>query len=198
MKYIITEEQSVRLKALRRIGAIEELVVLKLKEYRSKEICKYDKVQFSEAVMNWVIDAMYYDYFGELDDLGEEWTIIWNMYDNYMRTNLVGKIFDYYEKLCGKSSITESNLRYLRRISTLDDLIRHSLQMFDRWHFSYANVDYIIEHVATDVTELYFFRSMEDIEVSHEEYDELHDFLKDYLNKEWRDKIEKLIKYARQ
>ena len=197
MKYIITEEQNVRLKALRRLSAVDELVALKLKEYRSKEICKYDREQFSEIVMNWVIDAMYYSYFAELDDLGEDWTSIWHMYEDYMMNNLVGKIFDYYEKLCDKKSMNESNLHYLRRISTLDDLIRHSLQMFDNWEKPYIDVDYIINHLLVDVTELYFFR-FKDEEVTGDMYDELSDFLKDYLNKEWRDKIEKLIKYARQ
>ena len=197
MKYIITEEQNVRLKALRRLDVLEELVALKLKEYRSKEICKYDREQFSEIVMNWVIDAMYYSYFAELDDLGEDWTSIWHMYEDYMMNNLVGKIFDYYEKLCDKKSMNESNLHYLRRISTLDDLIRHSLQMFDNWEKPYIDVDYIINHLLVDVTELYFFR-FEDEKVTGDMYDELSDFLKDYLNKEWRDKIEKLIKYAKQ
>ena len=197
MKYIITEEQNVRLKALRRLSAVDELVALKLKEYRSKEICKYDREQFSEIVMNWVIDAMYYSYFAELDDLGEDWTSIWHMYEDYMMNNLVGKIFDYYEKLCDKKSMNESNLHYLRRISTLDDLIRHSLQMFDNWEKPYIDVDYIINHLLVDVTELYFFR-FEDEKVTGDMYDELSDFLKDYLNKEWRDKIEKLIKYAKQ
>ena len=197
MKYIITEEQNVRLKALRRLDVLEELVALKLKEYRSKEICKYDREQFSEIVMNWVIDAMYYSYFAELDDLGEDWTSIWHMYEDYMMNNLVGKIFDYYEKLCDKKSMNESNLHYLRRISTLDDLIRHSLQMFDNWEKPYIDVDYIINHLLVDVTELYFFR-FKDEEVTGDMYDELSDFLKDYLNKEWRDKIEKLIKYAKQ
>ena len=197
MKYIITEDQNVRLKALRRLSAVDELVALKLKEYRSKEICKYDREQFSEIVMNWVIDAMYYSYFAELDDLGEDWTSIWHMYEDYMMNNLVGKIFDYYEKLCDKKSMNESNLHYLRRISTLDDLIRHSLQMFDNWEKPYIDVDYIINHLLVDVTELYFFR-FKDEEVTGDMYDELSDFLKDYLNKEWRDKIEKLIKYAKQ
>ena len=93
-----------------------------------------------------------------------------------------------------KYIITETQLHYLRRLSTIDDLIKSSLEMFDRWHFSYIDVDYMIKHLSQDVAELYFFRNKEDIYVGGDEYDELIDFIKLYLEKNWRDKLESIIK----
>ena len=96
-----------------------------------------------------------------------------------------------------KYIITETQLHYLRRLSILDDLIRHSLQMFD-WERPYIDVDYVIDHVSNDVSEQYFFRYFEDEEVTGDMYNELSDFLKSYLNKEWKHKIERLIKLSKQ
>ena len=96
-----------------------------------------------------------------------------------------------------KYIITETQLHYLRRLSILDDLFRHSLQMFD-WERPYIDVDYVIDHVSNDVSEQYFFRYFEDEEVTGDMYNELSDFLKSYLNKEWKHKIERLIKLSKQ
>ena len=93
-----------------------------------------------------------------------------------------------------KYIITETQLQYLRRLSIIDDLIKSSIEMFDRWHFSYIDVDYMIKHLSEDVAELYYFRTQEDIYIGGDEYDELIDFLKVYLEKNWRDKLESIIK----
>ena len=93
-----------------------------------------------------------------------------------------------------KYIITETQLQYLRRLSIIDDLIKSSIEMFDRWHFSNIDVDYMIKHLSEDVAELYYFRTQEDIYIGGDEYDELIDFLKVYLEKNWRDKLESIIK----
>ena len=93
-----------------------------------------------------------------------------------------------------KYIITETQLHYLRRLSIIDDLIKSSLEMFDRWHFSNIDVDYMIKHLSKDVAELYFFRYSEDIYIGGDDYDKLHDFIESYLQKNWRDKLESIIK----
>jgi hypothetical protein len=93
-----------------------------------------------------------------------------------------------------KYIITESKLKYLRRLNILDRLINISMEMFERWHFSYVDVDYMINHISADVTESYFFRYQEDDYVDGFDFDELEGLLKSYLNLEWRDRIEKQIK----
>jgi hypothetical protein len=93
-----------------------------------------------------------------------------------------------------KYIITETQLHYLRRLSIIDKLIKSSLEMFDRWHFSNIDVDYMIRFLMVDVAELYFFRFAEDIYIDSEEYDKLTDFLEKYLNSNWRDKLESIIK----
>lgn len=93
-----------------------------------------------------------------------------------------------------KYIITETQLHYLRRLSIIDDLIKSSLEMFDRWHFSNIDVDYLIKYLVTNVAELYFFRHFEDIYIDGEDYGKLTDFLELYLEKNWRDKLESIIK----
>ena len=93
-----------------------------------------------------------------------------------------------------KYIITESQYQYLRRLSVIDDLINSSLEMFDDWDRPKVNVDYMIRFLTTDVAELYFFRFDDDIYVDGEDYDNLTDFLESYLEKNWRDKIENIIK----
>ena len=93
-----------------------------------------------------------------------------------------------------KYIITETQLHYLRRLSIIDKLIKSSLEMFDRWHFSNIDVDYMIKYLVPNVAELYFFRFAEDVYIGGEEYDKLKDFLELYLEKNWRDKLESIIK----
>jgi len=93
-----------------------------------------------------------------------------------------------------KYIITETQLHYLRRLSIIDKLIKSSLEMFDMWHFNKVDVDYMIQFLMVDVAELYFFRFAEDIYIDGEEYDKLKDFLEVYLEKNWRDKLESIIK----
>jgi hypothetical protein len=93
-----------------------------------------------------------------------------------------------------KYIITESKLKYLRRLNAIDKLIESSMEMFERWHFSVVDVDYMIDEITQDVAESYFFRFHEDEYIDGEDYEELEVFLRTYLNSEWRDRIEKEIK----
>ena len=93
-----------------------------------------------------------------------------------------------------KYIITEEQNYYLRRLRIIDDLIKSSLEMFDLWHFKKVDVDYMIQFLMVDVAELYFFRFSENVYVGGEEYDELTNFIEEYLNSSWRDKLEKIIK----
>ena len=93
-----------------------------------------------------------------------------------------------------KYIITETQLHYLRRLSIIDNLIRGSLEMFEDWNKPKVNVDYMIQFLVEDVAELYFFRFAEDIYIDGEDYGKLTDFLEKYLNSNWRDKLESIIK----
>jgi len=96
-----------------------------------------------------------------------------------------------------KYIITETQHHYLRRLSLIDNLINTSLEMFDDWNKPKVNVDYMINFLSTDVAELYFFRTHDDIYVGGDEYDELTDFIETYLNSNWRDKIQNYINTKR-
>ena len=93
-----------------------------------------------------------------------------------------------------KYIITEEQNYYLRRLRIINNLIKNSLEMFDRWHWSKVDVDYMIQFLMVDVAESYFFKFAENIYIGGEEYDELSNFIESYLNSSWRDKLEKIIK----
>ena len=103
MKYIITEDQSVRLKALRRIDALNDLVDLRLKQPFTFDICRYgdNGDWFLYHMISWANEQMYYDYFSDIDDDTEEWNKIWNIYSDYITITQSKKIFDFYKRKCG-------------------------------------------------------------------------------------------------
>lgn len=92
-----------------------------------------------------------------------------------------------------KYIITETKYKYLRRLDTIDDLIKMSLREFGDYNSPKVNTQYMINFLTVDVTELYFFRENDDIYVDGDEYDELSHFIESYLNAAWRDKIQKYI-----
>lgn len=90
--------------------------------------------------------------------------------------------------------IKQSQLKYLRRLRIIDDIIWYSLYNYDSWHKGFNQ---IINHLVNDVAEQYFFRFSEDFYVGGDEYDDLQEFLEVYLFKEWKDRIQN-IKYGKQ
>jgi len=102
MKYLITEEQNIKLKALRRLEAVDELVELRLRNPFTFDICHFSREMLLDHVIEWVTEAMYYDYFSDIDDNTKEWHKIWNIYYEYITIAYSKKIFDFYDKKCGK------------------------------------------------------------------------------------------------
>lgn len=103
MKYLITEDQDTRIRALRLLNAVDELVDLKLKKPFSFDICHYDKEWVLDHIIESTNEDMFYDYFyPDIDDDTEEWHKIWNIYNDYITTTYAKKIFDFYKRKCGK------------------------------------------------------------------------------------------------
>jgi hypothetical protein len=103
MKYIITEEQNIRLRALRRLDAVDELIEYRLRMPFTFDICnRYDKEELLDHIISWANEDMYYDYFSDIDDDGEMWHKVWNIYNQYITIKYSKKIFDFYERKCGK------------------------------------------------------------------------------------------------
>jgi hypothetical protein len=136
-----------------------------------------------------MLDTLTLDWL-DSENVDDIWNVVKHVYGDRIR--------EHYEGWCeDKESINETKHEYLRRLPEFDKLIKSSLEMFDRWHFSYIDVDYIIKHLSEDVAELYYFRTQEDIYIGGDEYDELIDFLKVYLEKNWKDRIDSLINSAK-
>jgi hypothetical protein len=101
MKYIITEEQNIRLRALRRLDAVDELIEYRLRMPFTFDIChRYDKEQLLNHIIEWANENMYYDYFE--DDNPEVWYKVWDIYNEYITIKYSKKIFDFYKRKCGK------------------------------------------------------------------------------------------------
>ena len=102
MKYLITEDQDTRIRALRLLKAVDELIEYRLKAPFTFDICHYDKEWVLDHIISWANEDMYFEYFSDIDDNGEMWHKVWNVYNNYITTTYAKKIFDFYDKKCGK------------------------------------------------------------------------------------------------
>jgi hypothetical protein len=101
MKYLITEEQDIRLSALRRLSIVDTLIKIKLEEEFNFD-CNYGAEGLLENLVEWTNEIMYYNYFSDIDDDTDEWHKIWNIYYDYITTTYAKEIFDLYDKKCGK------------------------------------------------------------------------------------------------
>jgi hypothetical protein len=107
MKYIITEEQNLRVKILRRLGSVHEIINNELSYFYSQRskyqnLCKYDLEDFITIVIQWICEKMYYDYFSDIDDTSEEWSSIHNIIVEYIESVHFKTIKHFYNKKCSK------------------------------------------------------------------------------------------------
>jgi hypothetical protein len=97
-----------KLRVIRRLYAIDGLIKYRLDHYNNMievmmdfGLCNENKEYFYAVVSRWVIEQMYYNYFGDIDDLSEEWTEIYNIMEKYI-DSLYGKnIRDFFTDKCG-------------------------------------------------------------------------------------------------
>ena len=48
-----------------------------------------------------VIETMYYDYFGDIDDNSQEWRIMFESMEKYIKDNYGERLKTYYHTNCG-------------------------------------------------------------------------------------------------
>jgi hypothetical protein len=102
MKYIITEEQDIRLMVLRRLDFVDSLVEISLRRPFTFDICYHGKESLLDHIITRVNEDMYYFHFSDINDNSEEWRRIWNLLSTYITDAHTKKIFDLYDKRCGK------------------------------------------------------------------------------------------------
>jgi len=85
-----------RKRLLRRINNIDDLVDYRLERYTYLDVCDVTMEGFFYMISQWVIEAMYYDYFGDVDDLSEEWTTMYRFMSKYIDSVHRKKIEDFY------------------------------------------------------------------------------------------------------
>jgi hypothetical protein len=81
---------------LRRIHNIDGLVDYRLERYINLDVCDVTMEGFFGIISEWVIETMYYDYFGDVDDLSEEWTNMYRIMLKYLNSVHRKKIEDFY------------------------------------------------------------------------------------------------------
>lgn len=101
-----------RLRVLRRLDAIENLIEYRLDDYedmilsnndsRFFRLCDENENYFYEVVSVWVIERMYYNHFSDIDDTSEEWSEIYHMMEKYIDTLYSKKIKDFFNDRCGR------------------------------------------------------------------------------------------------
>lgn len=183
MKYIITEEQNTKLQIVRRLDEIWEFIH---NLYPWQYPCDFHSLgHFTIALRVEMFEVFSLDWFNS-DNESVVWDVVTQVYGD--------KIKEHYEGWCeDKESINETKHEYLRRLPEFDRLIKSSLSLFDNWNNPRVDFNYMLNHLASDVAEMYYFKTQDDIHVGGDEYDELIDFLKIYLEKNWKDKIQFII-----
>jgi len=64
--------------------------------------CEYENEhQMIEVIKYAIIERMYYDYFGDLDDNGKEWRKMFNVMDDHIYGSWGEKLSEYYNLRCG-------------------------------------------------------------------------------------------------
>ena len=102
MKYIITEEQNLKIKVLRRLSAVD-FMLNNLSNFSSGiflNLCKYDFDDVFTMIIQWACENMYYDYFGDLEDDSEEWAYVHSVIVKYIETYHSETVKDFYDKKC--------------------------------------------------------------------------------------------------
>jgi hypothetical protein len=91
------------LKLLRRTHYVDELVKKKLDKYHNSyyfNICDYDLQQFIQIVGEGIIENMYFQHFGDIDDNSKEWDDIYNVLVKYIESVHMDTIIDFYNEHC--------------------------------------------------------------------------------------------------
>jgi len=99
----LREENELLLRARRRISVVDDLLSFKVRHYYKPEsICRYESgEELVEVVMAAVIDHMYWDYFGDIDDTSKEWKIIFDYFEDYIKDKYGEELKKYYHINCG-------------------------------------------------------------------------------------------------
>jgi hypothetical protein len=104
IRKVLREESKLPARLLRRLSNIDDLIPFKVKHYyKPDSICPYENAEeFVQVVMYSVIDTMYYDHFGDIDDDSKEWMIMHKTMEKYIKDNYGDKLKEYYHINCGK------------------------------------------------------------------------------------------------
>lgn len=96
-------KESSELKLRRILGQIDDLINYGLNtHYAPKKICGLykNKYELVDVVSEWVVERMYYEHFGNLDDNGEEWGKIYHMINQYIEDNHSERIKENFSEDC--------------------------------------------------------------------------------------------------
>lgn len=90
---------------LRRIHNIDSLIEYSIKSiYTPPKVCiLYDNGKILlDVIIEYIVERMYHDYFGDIDDNSKEWEEMYNIIVKYVTTTHGEKIIEYYNNNCKK------------------------------------------------------------------------------------------------
>ena len=100
-----------KLRVLRRIYRIDILVKYRLDHYNNMidtmkvfELCNESEEYFYDIVSRWVIEQMYYNDFGNVNDLSEEWKEMYGVMEKYIDTIHGKTIRDFFTDRCSQTN----------------------------------------------------------------------------------------------
>ena len=103
----ILMEESRPLKIMRRSHLIDdELKRLMNDIYKPNKICIYTSgEELVNVIIEATIDAMYWTYFGNMDDNSNEWSSIYHYMVNYLEDKYSKELLTYYDNNCNSNKI---------------------------------------------------------------------------------------------
>ena len=101
MKYIITEEQNLKMKVLRKSHLIDELIVRSMRLINKYyDICERGLDFFLKILLVDINEVIFNDFFNDVEDNSKEFNTITSTVENYVKSTHIDKITDFYKSKC--------------------------------------------------------------------------------------------------
>jgi len=105
IRRILKEETNVEnIRLRRRFHEIDKLLFELMKTaYAPHRICKYNSTEqfIDHLTFDIINEHMYYIYFDHIDDLSEEWELLYRTMEEYLMNKYHTKLDEYYHINCG-------------------------------------------------------------------------------------------------
>ena len=103
MRIIITENQELKLRLLRRLEDVDNSIPFKMREMMGLyNICKQNPEIFIDSVIGGICYDFYCTYFSHIEDDTKEWKMVHNLLEKYIRAKFTDRMIKFHSQNCPK------------------------------------------------------------------------------------------------